>query len=101
MEISNNVQKPKGFDSVTQKKDSRVDKSEAENKGIISGSDGIEISEEAQEIRKIIGEARSELHNAPDIREAKVADVTAKLSSGFYDRPEVIERLADKLISIF
>lgn len=101
MDTANNIQRPKGFDNITHKKDSKVEKTRPESNGVFSGSDGVEISEEAQEIRRIASDARNGLNNVPEIRETKVHEVREKLSSGFFDRPEVIKRLADKLISIF
>ena len=102
----NNIHGPKGFDNISNKKSGRVDKSKSGSNGIFSVNDGVEISEEAQEIRKMMSGAKSELlefikNSVPDVREVKVQEATEKLSNGFYDRPEVIERLASKLASLF
>ena len=37
----------------------------------------------------------------PDVRIAKMEEVRAKLRDGFYDSPEVIEQVADKVIDAF
>ena len=101
----NNIQKAKGFDNVSHGKDRKVDKGGAEDKSVFSGADGVEISEEANEIRKVVNGDRSELvefvkNSVPDIRVAKVEEVTIKLSDGVYDQPEVLEKLAERLASI-
>ena len=101
----NNIQKPKELDSVSHGKTSKANKGGTEDKAIFSGTDGVEISEEANEIRKVVSGGKSELvefvkNNVPDIRVAKVEEVTIKLSNGVYDHPEVIEKLAERLASI-
>ncbi|MGR3219787.1 MAG: hypothetical protein ACUZ8H_08225 [Candidatus Anammoxibacter sp.] len=100
-----NIQRAKGLDHVSPGKNSKVDKGGAGDKAIFSGVDGIDISEEANEIRKVVSGDRSELvefvkNSVPDIRVAKVEEVTIKLSDGVYDQPEVIAKLAEKLAAI-
>jgi negative regulator of flagellin synthesis FlgM len=45
--------------------------------------------------------AKARLDSEPDIREEKVAEVREKIESGFYDSPEFIDKLADKIIKDF
>jgi len=76
-----------------------------EDKGAFSGDDAVEFSAEAQEVSKLVNGEKSELlefvkKNVPDVRESKVQDVKAKLSSGYYDTPEVIDDLVNKLSGI-
>lgn len=68
-------------------------------------TDGLEISPEGQEIRKLVKGEKSELlefvkKNAPEVRESKIKDAKAKLESGFFDSPDVLDKLVDKLSSI-
>ena len=101
----NNIQRSKGLDNVSHRKDSKVNKGEAEDKAIFSGVDGVEISEEEKGLGKVVSGDRSELvefvkNSVPDIRVAKVEEVTIKLADGVYDQPEVLEKLAERLASI-
>ncbi len=40
----------------------------------------------------------AQIAGQPEIREDKVAEVRKKIESGFYNSPEFIDKLADKLI---
>ena len=61
------------------------------------GNDKVQISEEA---RKLAEEQKIQkaLENAPDIRKDKIAEVKAKMANGEYDKPEVLNSVAEKLM---
>lgn len=63
------------------------------------GQDDVRISEEA---KRLAEEQRiqSLVNSAPDIREDRVAEVKAKLESGAYDNPEVLDNVAEKLLKV-
>ena len=45
----------------------------------------------------LLAKAREAFDNTSDIREDRIAEVKAKLESGFYNSPDVIEALAEGL----
>ncbi len=45
--------------------------------------------------------AAMRIANEPDIRQEKVDEVREKLKNGFYDSPEFMEKLVDKLMTEF
>jgi len=45
----------------------------------------------------LLAKAREAFDNEPEIREGRIAEVQARISSGYYDDPKVIEELAEGL----
>ena len=43
----------------------------------------------------------TQLNSEPEIREEKVAEVRKKIADGYYDSPEIIDKIAEKLLSLF
>ena len=63
--------------------------------------DTVDISKEARNLEQTVGNLKTVVSEIPDVRDAKVVEVRAKLKDGFYDRPEVIEEVANKVIDAF
>ena len=67
-------------------------------------TDKSEFSANAQRLSETKANAdivNAQLVNAPDIREDKVAEVKEKIESGYYDSPEFLDKLTDKLMTDF
>ena len=64
----------------------KVDKVEINSSGAVKSDDVVKVS------------AKVRIDNTPDIREAKVQEVEAKIANGYYDSEEFIENLAQKLM---
>ncbi|MBD3391999.1 MAG: hypothetical protein GF418_07995, partial [Chitinivibrionales bacterium] len=43
----------------------------------------------------------TQIENQPEIREDKVQEVRDKIEKGFYDSPEFLDKLADKIMTDF
>ncbi len=63
--------------------------------------DTIDISKETKDFIQMIANLKTAVNEMPDVREAKIEEVKAKLKEGFYDKPEVIGEVADKVIDAF
>lgn len=63
--------------------------------------DTVDISKEARNLEQTVENLKTSVNEIPDVREAKVAEVKTRLKDGFYDRPEVIEEVAKKVIDAF
>ena len=63
--------------------------------------DTVDISKEARNLEQTVGNLKTVVSEIPDVRDAKMEEVRAKLKDGFYDRPEVIEEVANKVIDAF
>lgn len=63
--------------------------------------DTVDISKEARNLEQTVENLKTVVREIPDVRDAKVEEVRAKLKDGFYDRPEVIEEVANKVIDAF
>ncbi len=63
--------------------------------------DTVDISKEARNLEQTVGHLKTVVGEIPDVRDAKVEEVRAKLKDGFYDRPEVIEEVANKVVEAF
>lgn len=64
-------------------------------------TDSVDISKEARSLEQTIANLKTRMNEMPDVRVAKMKEVSAKLQDGFYDRPEVIEQVAEKIIDAF
>lgn len=100
MDIVNSVQKPKGYDDVTHKRVGAAGGGKSKESAAAASADGIEISGEARELKEMAVGLRSQLEAIPDTREDKIREITVRLSNGYYDRPEVLRALADKLVGV-
>ena len=66
--------------------------------------DSSEISSKAQtlaETKSQVETIASQIAGQPDVRPEKIAEVQQKISNGFYDSPEFIDKLAGKLMQEF
>ncbi|HHT9138786.1 MAG TPA: flagellar biosynthesis anti-sigma factor FlgM [Candidatus Wunengus sp. YC60] len=63
--------------------------------------DTVDISKEARNLEQTVENLKTVVSEIPDVRDAKVEEVRAKLKDGFYDRQEVIEDVANKVIDAF
>ena len=63
--------------------------------------DTVDISKEARNLEQTVENLKTVVREIPGVRDAKVEEVRAKLKDGFYDRPEVIEEVANKVIDAF
>ncbi|MFQ5962939.1 MAG: flagellar biosynthesis anti-sigma factor FlgM [Candidatus Scalinduaceae bacterium] len=59
--------------------------------------DKVEISSEVKKLLKILSSLKSELKKIPDVREDKVKDAKARIESGYYDKKEIIEKIASSI----
>ena len=63
--------------------------------------DSVDISKETRNLEQSIVNLKTRMAEIPDVRIEKMEEVRAKLRDGFYDSPEVIEQVADKVIDAF
>jgi flagellar biosynthesis anti-sigma factor FlgM len=70
-----------------------------------SPSDRSEFSSDAtkrlSETKGQIDIVSTQLRNSPDVRPEKIAEAKQKIADGFYNSPEVADRLADALLEEF
>ena len=76
-------------------------KAEKDKRDAHAKLDTVDISKEARNLEQTVGNLKTVVSEIPDVRDAKVEEVRAKLKDGFYDRPEVIEEVASKVIGAF
>lgn len=63
-------------------------------------SDEVNISQDAK-LARTLNRAFENIETSPDVRQDRVEDVKEKLQEGFYDKPEVINEVADQLTDVF
>lgn len=63
-------------------------------------NDSVSISKEARQASET-HKASAHINALPDIREERIADVKAKIQSGYYESAEFQDKLADKLLQEF
>lgn len=76
----------------------------AQNSGRAAPSDRSQISEKAlrlSDTKSSIDTISASLLSQADIRTDKISEVQEKIRNGYYDSPEFIDKLADKLLSEF
>ena len=59
--------------------------------------DRVEISSAARNLGSA-GVSRSDLHSVADVRQDRIQEVRERVASGFYNRPEVKEAIADAVL---
>lgn len=64
-----------------------------------SGSDVVQISDRARTLKSQQEDAIAALKETPDIRQARVDQVKARVAQGYYDRPEVRQAVADSILN--
>jgi flagellar biosynthesis anti-sigma factor FlgM len=64
-----------------------------------SGSDVVQISDRARTLKSQQETAAAALGETPDVRQARVAQVKARVAEGYYDRPEVRQAVADSILN--
>ena len=69
------------------------------------GDDRVEISAEARSViaeqaamQKEIEQARMALRDVPPLTEERIAAILERVKSGYYDRPDVLEEISNRLI---
>ncbi|MFP4014897.1 MAG: flagellar biosynthesis anti-sigma factor FlgM [Chitinispirillaceae bacterium] len=70
----------------------------------VSSSDRSELSQKGQQLSDTKREMEvisANVSSFPELRSEKIAEIKAKISSGFYDSEILIDRLADKLLKEF
>ncbi len=75
-----------------------VEKAEKGNK-----LDSVTLSKKAQELSRAsdIDAVSRQIANIPDIRTEKVQTVKARVAAGYYETPQFMDQLAEKLIKDF
>ncbi len=76
-------------------------KMKKEERSVYEKIDSVDISKEARNLEQTIANMKTRMDEMSDVRVAKMEEVRAKLRDGFYDRPEVIEQVAEKVIDAF
>lgn len=76
-------------------------KGEKDERSVQVKFDSVDISKEARDLEKTIVSLKTSVSEMHDGRAAKMEEVKIKLENGFYDRPEVIEQVAKKVIDAF
>ena len=76
-------------------------KTEKDGRFVQAKFDSVDISKEARKLEQTIMSLKTGVKEMPDVRAAKTEEIKAKLKGGFYDRPEVIEQVAKKIIDVF
>ncbi len=62
--------------------------------------ENISISSESRERNKILSMTKKEINNVSEVRMDKIEEVRKKIEEGFYDKPEVIAQVADRIIDL-
>jgi len=69
-----------------------------------SKPDSTDFSSNAQRLsatRADVDIVSAQVSSEPEIREEKVAEARKKIADGFYNSPEIIDKIAEKLLSVF
>ncbi len=66
-----------------------------------TGPDTIDISKETKNFIQMVANLKTAVSEMPDVRAEKIEEVKAKLKEGFYDKPEVINEVANKIVDAF
>ncbi len=61
--------------------------------------DKVEISKKGKEYGRIFRKALDELKKIYPVKEKKLEEVRLRIAEGFYDKPEIKEKVASELIS--
>ncbi|TVM00240.1 MAG: flagellar biosynthesis protein FlgM [Candidatus Brocadia sp. WS118] len=64
-------------------------------------NDSVDISKEARKLVQTMTNLKTLVSEMPDVRSEKIEEFKAKIKDGFYERPEVILQVAEKIIDIF
>lgn len=82
-------------------KDQARVKTEKDNRPAHIESDTIDISKETKDFIQMVADLKTAVNEIPDVRMEKIEEVKAKLKDGFYDKPEVVNEVAGKIIDAF
>lgn len=74
---------------------------EKNNRPVHVGSDTIDISKETKDFILMVANLKTAVNEIPDVRMEKIEEVKTKLKDGFYDKPEVMDEVAGKIIDAF
>lgn len=92
--------KPERTERLRNGREQEISRSEGTAGGAASGEDGVSISSEAQaasEVARVVRLTQSQ----DDIRADKIAAARESLARGDYKNPEVVSRVADRLLKYF
>ncbi len=81
------------------KKVDRAEKSKAPVK--IDSSSFSSKAQRLSDTKADIDIVATQVANEPDIRKDKVEEVRRKIEQGYYNSPEFVDKLAEKLLSVF
>jgi anti-sigma28 factor (negative regulator of flagellin synthesis) len=62
-------------------------------------NDVVQISDRARTLKSQQENAAAALKETPDVRQARVLEVKERMASGYYDRPEVRQAVADSILN--
>ena len=63
-------------------------------------SDRVEISDNARSANRSsddVAYARNALHSVPELSDARTAQITERIKSGYYNNPEVLQKISERL----
>lgn len=78
---------------------SKVNKVNRKSDESVQTSDTAEISSEAKQLAEE-AKIKTIIDKAPDVREEKLQEIKQKLENGDYNKEEVINKLADRLMKV-
>ena len=100
-DISNASMHTRGVNSNYVEENQLQIKTNKENRPDDEKNDSVDISKDARKLEQTITDLKTLVSEIPDMRSEKMEEIKAKIKDGFYDRPEVILQVAEKIIDIF
>lgn len=76
-------------------------KTNKENRPADEKNDSVDISKETRILEQTITKLKTLVGEIPDVRSEKMEEIKAKIKDGFYDKPEVVLQVAEKIIDVF
>lgn len=76
-------------------------KTNKENRPDDEKNDSVDISKETRILEQTITKLKTLVGEIPDVRSEKMEEIKAKIKDGFYDKPEVVLQVAEKIIDVF
>lgn len=76
-------------------------KAEKGKRSVPAKFDTVDISKEARNLEQTVEHLKAAVSETPDVRDARMEEVRARMKDGFYDRPDVIEQVAHKVADAF
>jgi hypothetical protein len=63
-----------------------------------AGEDRLEISTDGRDLARLRGVLLEGVAALPDVREERVAQASARVAAGFYDREDIVAQISDRLL---